>query len=182
MLAALRTIYPFIAHLQVSRESHELSSFTPFAGKKLSCPVGMILSHLQGMQGIRLLVIDNIAAYHWLDYPVKTQPMEQGQASSDLTLQVSQPGRWLEKKVSNTLRLYVATRMGKCLEEKGDEALSVLEVQAIHAAAASILKGLAKQLKLAVLVSKHCFKSLTYGEHSSLYEEVGYCSTNCFTF
>ena len=37
------------------------------------------------------------------------------------------------------------------------------KLQAVHGAAASMLRNLSKQLKLAIVVTKHCFKSLSAG-------------------
>lgn len=90
MLAAFKTLYPFIVHLQVSFKAFICLRCN---GKQVTSTAVSLKSswdknHMQGAQGIHLLLIDNIAAYHWLDYPVKAQPRVQGQASSDLTLQV----------------------------------------------------------------------------------------------
>ena len=72
---------------------------------------------LQNGQGIRLLLLDNIAAFYWVDAAVKPAVAGPGQAPSALTL------------------------------------------QAVHSVAAAELRSLAKQLKLAVVVTKHSFKS-----------------------
>lgn len=71
---------------------------------------------LQNEGGIHLLLVDNIAAFHWLDAAVRAEPAGPGMPSA-------------------------------------------LTLQSVHSAVAEGLRALAKQLKLAVVVTKHAFRT-----------------------
>lgn len=79
-----------------------------------------------GMQeegAMRLLLLDNIAAFYWVDAAVRGKPPVPGQAVSALTL------------------------------------------QAVHSVCAAELRSLAKQMRLAVIATKHSFRAETaHGE------------------